>query len=266
MAQKTRFGSTLVMLPLAAAFGLVACDTSASDVSDPTTSESALGARDDAAGGAAADEAAGGAPAEEAGPERPRPPAGGAPADGEARRGRDHAEDDADDSDDDVDEAADEGERGERPRRGEGAGHAEGDDGDCDRPEGEGGRCAPEVFEACRRVAHAEGEACVAEGGTREACAVAMGRAGRACLVAECGPPADGDGEGEGEGGRCAPEVFEACRRVAHAEGEACVAEGGTREACAVAMGRAGRACVEAECGPPPEGADGREPPPPPPR
>jgi hypothetical protein len=140
MAQKTRFGSTLVMLPLAAAFGLVACDTSASDVSDPTTSESALGARDDAAGGAAADEAAGRAPAEEARPERPRPPVGGAPADGEARRGRDHAEDDADD---DVDEAADEAERGERPHRGGAGDHAEGDDGACDRPAREGDREPP---------------------------------------------------------------------------------------------------------------------------
>ena len=74
MTQKTRFGSTLVMLPLAATFGLVACETGASDVSDPTTSESALGAQDDAAGGAPADG--------EARPERPRPPVGGARAAG----------------------------------------------------------------------------------------------------------------------------------------------------------------------------------------
>ena len=43
-------------------------------------------------------------------------------------------------------------------------------------------------------------------------------------------------------------------------------AEGGDRATCGEAAHSAGRACVEAECGPPPEGADGREPPPPPPR
>jgi hypothetical protein len=228
MAQKTRFGSTLVMLPLAAAFGLVACDTSASDVSDPTTSESALGARDDAAGGAAADEAAGGAPAEEARPERPRPPVGGAPA-------RDDA-DDADDADDDVDEAADEAadeaERGERPHRGGAGDHAEGDDGACDRPAREGDREPPPP---------------PPEG--------AYGR--------EPPPPPP---SAEGDAPLCPPEVFEACHAEARAAGEACAAEGGDRATCGEAAHSAGRACVEAECGPPPEGADGREPPPPPPR